>query len=648
MSLTDRKRFKRKYQRKHLKFLIYILLFLAYSQLIYSQEEIKTDEIKVISAGENALLSPSRINVLNKNDIKDLNGSNLSEILNSVSGIFIKSYGSSSSLQTISMNGLGAEHTSILLNGSKLNSFQNGLIDLSLIPTLNIKKIEILNNGFSSLFGSESIGGVINIVTESNSGEAFKFDLNTAYGSYNRKSYGLKISKSFKSFDLNASVSDDRSDNEYAYYFDNGIDKELKNRAGAGYNTSDFSLSAQNIFSPEFKASFYTQLTDSKRDLPGIETGYPAPSSQQTDKNWNNILQLNYSGKGYNIISDLNFQNNLMNYHTQGVINSYYKNLLYSNSSRIEINKKENTYTLGTEVKYGTIESKDLNEGVNRKQFSIFNSNNIKWNELLIYPSIRFDHITDIDKSAVTYRLGLNYKPIKNADLYVRGNAGRNFRVPTFNDLYWTEGGNPGLKPEYSQNYEAGISFQSGTKLNYVIDVSMVHIDLKDRIVWLPHRNSIWSPENIGLSESNTFISSLVLSYNFEKNISVKTELSYTDNSSIKRNEDFPGDPSTGKQIIYIPLNQIRSSVEFKAGKLGVNLFYSYLGKRFSDSENLNILSPVNLLDGNIFYDFIFSKYKAGLKLELNNITNTDYQVISGYPTPLRNFKLNLNIGYSL
>src|SRR5690606_20371165 len=107
----------------------------------------------------------------------------------SAGGIFIKSYGNGSSLQTISMNGMETEQTLLLLNGSKLNSFQNAHIDLSVISKDNIERIEIVNNGYSSIYGSDAIGGVINIITTRNKSN-FSLNLNSQAGSYGyRKVY---------------------------------------------------------------------------------------------------------------------------------------------------------------------------------------------------------------------------------------------------------------------------------------------------------------------------------------------------------------------------------------------------------------------------------------------------------------------------
>lgn len=634
-----------------IKAIILFFIFIPLSIFAQKDSSFSTDEIEVNSffPDGNIYISPSNISVLNKKAVERRNGENLSDILKSVSGVYVKSYGGSSALQTISMNGLGAEHTVILLNGSKLNSLQNGQIDLSLIPMEDVKKIEVMNNGYSSLFGSEAMGGVVNIITDDLSEEQkLKAGINYEYGSYNYNRFSLHASNNLKKFRWDFLLSNEKSDNNYEFYFDNGADKELRNKTNSAYKISNYSFTSQYNFSQYFNISYYTQFVNSDKEVPGVETGNAPPDTKQLDKNWNNILKLNYSKKNLAIYSDFNFQNNLENYNTYPILRSYYKNILLANNSRVELTQKNNTYTFGGEIQYGTLASGDLKDDIDRKHYAVFNSTKLDFDNLILYPSLRYDYITDIKKGAVTYQLGFNYQPVKKINFHLRGNVSRNFGAPTFNGLYWKTGGNPNLKPEYSQNYEGGFIYSGKAVLDYTLNFSYLNIQAEDRIVWLPGRNFIWSPVNIGKTKSEVLISSAKLSYNFNKKIFINGEVSYTNNNSKKANENFEGDPSLNKQIVYIPDEQVQSNLELNFGFAGINLFHSYIGKRYSDSENLNPVSPVNIIDGNMFFDYNFSKYTASLKLEINNITNSDYQIIAGYPAPLRNYTFKINLNYTL
>jgi len=125
------------------------------------------DEITIVSDKLNTKLKDvsTKIEIITEEEIEAINGNRLPDILKTKSNIFLKSYGLMPALNTISTNGLGAEHTLIIVNGVKLNSFQNSHIDLSLIPKENIERIEIINRGIKlSLFIIDgSVGKNINI-----------------------------------------------------------------------------------------------------------------------------------------------------------------------------------------------------------------------------------------------------------------------------------------------------------------------------------------------------------------------------------------------------------------------------------------------------------------------------------------------------
>jgi iron complex outermembrane receptor protein len=631
------------------------LLFALIPGYAISQSERDTNyiipEIEVVSFFNNVneLNSPSNSISLRGDEIEKINGRNAGDILQTIPGIFIKNYGSGGSLQTISMNGLNAEHTVVLLNGSKLNSIQNSQFDLSLIPKANIKSVEVLTNGFSSVYGSDAIGGVVNIVTDDLFiPEKLNLKLNSSYGSYNTRNIGFSAGSKLKNFFWNIHFSDERSDNNFKYYYDNGTSKELKSRINSKYSVGNYVFSG--LYNPDGSLSlkFYTEYVNSAKDLPGPETGTPQLLSNQKDRNWNNILSINYSGKSFSLSNEINFQNNLMNYELIPYSNSYYKNYLISNLTKLNVNFLKHTSVFGAEAKYSSVNSNEFESNANRKQYSVFSSNTMNFGKIKLFPSLRYDRITDISDDVLTYKIGINYKPFESYSLHLRGNYSNNYSAPAFNALYWKTGGNRNLKPEKSRNIELGLITSGNIPVNYILSFTYLNINADNRIIWLPGNNYIWSPVNILESESDIFISSIRMKFNISRDADLDAELSYTHNNSVKKSADYENDPSEGKHIVYIPSEQIKSNLGFRYKSFGINIFYSYTGKRFSDPENLNVISPSSVLDGNVYYEFNIRNFKARLKMEINNITDTDYQYIPGYPMPLRNLLMSIQIDYSL
>ena len=298
--------------------------------MVMDSVKYETREIEVISnrLETDIFSSPNSVKIINDKFISRVNGERLSDILQTAGGIFLKSYGNAS-LQTVSINGLGAEHTIILLNGSRLSSYQNSQYDLSLIPKEVITRIEILYDGASSMYGSEALGGVINVITKPE-----KYDklitMGAGYGSYNEKNYFVKLQKRINNLSYNLNFNNESSQNNYDFLYTSGQSTIKKQRENSDYKFNNLDL---NIFYQLQKSSllsYYTNYVSQDRNLPGIETGSEVSHSKQKDFNWNNSLQYEYIfNKNANFKYYLNYQNNLTKYTDANLINSYYKNLVY-------------------------------------------------------------------------------------------------------------------------------------------------------------------------------------------------------------------------------------------------------------------------------------------------------------------------------
>lgn len=644
-----------------IKRIIILLLFAVINSthflIAQESDSVKTyslsDVVIVANRFENNVRDIStKVEVISEKKIQKLNGNRLSDIIKNSSSVFVKSYGATPSLQTISINGLGAEHTLILLDGVKLNSFQNSVFDLSLIPIENISRIEILNNGASSIYGSEAIGGVINIISNNKfsyyTGNDFQIKAALSGGSYNTFRYSLGLYQKINSFDARIFYSKEKSDGNFKYYYDDGINITEKERQNAAYSIYDIGLNSQYIIDDYNRLKFISTYSDQDKQVPGIETGTPPAKTTQTDKNWNNILiSENILSSNYSILTSFNFQNNLMNYDVEPLTHSFYKNIVYAISPELKWRNENNNIVLGYNYSYGSLLSNEVDSGAIRNIHSLYLSTGLlAANGFRVYPSARYDHYSDLNKDVFTYKIGINYQPFGDFDLSFKANAGNNFRAPTFNDLYWKESGNKDLKPETSFNAEAGIIYLFNMFFVGKFEFAYTYISAKDKIVWTPQRNFTWKPINIAKSESNNFLVNLSLTKDLDEDFSLGFETGINFTNSKKTSESFPNDPTTGKYFPYLPLQTIKSGLILGYKFIGLNLFYIHTGKRFSDFENKKSLNPYNILDGNISINTKIWESNSVIKFEVNNITNTSYETISGYPMPLRNFMLTLTINY--
>ncbi len=628
------------------------------SPFIIAQDSVKINhtlqEVIVASNKVDSKLSDvsTKIDIIDSKKIEASNGKRLPDLLKTSSNIFLKSYGLTPALTTVSVNGLGAEHTLILVDGIKINSFQNSHLDLSIIPKHLIEKIEIINNGVSSIYGSDAIGGVVNIILKNkmNLSEEKRSSLNfqLSQGSFNTKGISLDLYHDFKKFNSKISFNREISNGSYDYYYKKNGKRIIKQRQNGEYDLYDVAFTSQYIINDKNFLKIISTLSEQNKNLPGIETGTTPPPAKQIDKNWNNILIINNElSKRYFLRTSFNFQNNFMNYSVGSIINNKYENKVLGFNTELKIKEENYAVTTGYNFAYATLKSEQLLDGILRRQHALFVSTFYKVNDRFrIYASIRYDYISDISQDNFTYKIGINIKPFNIENFRIKGNFGKNFRAPSFNDLYWKNSGNINLKHENSLNLEGGFHYSFNSFFDGDISVFYTHIAADNKIIWTPGANGLWAPENVDESVSNNYS----LNFNLKKNIFEK--LSFNINGGIqlintkKISGSYKDDITKDKYLPYIPLETYKANLGIKYYNASVNLFYTHTGKRFYDFANKRSMKDFDLIDGSINYKIIFSDILLNLKLEINNIFNKEYEIISGYPMPLRFYNFNIIINY--
>lgn len=656
-----------------------IFLFFFQSYFVLAQEPgptgrdtVTIDEIEVEANRIRMTKStaPNKIQVMNEKVLLSLNGSRLSDALEQSDAMFIKDYGFNSGIKTISLNATQSEHTLVLLDGIRLNSRQNAQTDLSLYDIDNAGRIEISKGGSSALYGSEAIGGVINIISSGlDLNKRFGADLRLSTASYGNRKIFARIMQNFdlkrsKTLGYELSYSDERGENEFEYFYDNGSSKELKTRENADYKTAAFRINS--IYSPNKSMEFrvFTNYSDFKRGVPGPELGYPAGTARQDDENVISAFRLSKTFKSDNKLHiGFDYKYTLQKYYDPAtynlsvVINSFYRLNTYLHSLSYE-NKfsKLLESESGYEVSYNTMKSNETEDSelLQGAVFTAWKFETDVLSKLVLYPSLRYDYFSNInEKNVVTGKIGLNIRPFSTSELHLKSSFGNNFSAPTFNELYWNELGNKELRPEKSLSFDAGIYYRIAAFITLEPEVSYYNINTTDRIVWIPGASGIWRPQNIGKVKSEGVDMGIKSSFSSLRSLDISFSFNYSYGTALKKNEDFPGDPSYNKQLIYLPEEMIKSSLMFnylttsKSLKyVSFNLFYKFSTRRYTNFENTLFVPRFDELSGNLAAGIAVFGSEIGLKFAVNNILNEDYQAVSGYPMPLRNFKFELSYKY--
>jgi outer membrane cobalamin receptor len=212
--------------------------------------------------------------------------------------------------------------------------------------------------------------------------------------------------------------------------------------------------------------------------------------------------------------------------------------------------------------------------------------------------------------------------------LSFRGQFSTNYRMPSFNELYYFNYGSKDLKPEksISSNFGLSLEFFSNLKLN----IDAYYINTVDQIVSVPKSPIVWNATNIGkvvtkgieISSSISLFDSLF-----------KFSLAYTLQNAIDESENSL---TKGKLIPYIPQEMIKATAFCNLDKLTFIISADYNSFRFSLPDNsYNSLLPAFFtidLSGN--YQFNLWKSKINLIFTIKNLLNTRYSIIMNYPMP--------------
>ncbi len=632
--------------------LISVIIF----QNLYSTEQ-AADSVKTyylepyfISSTRSEILigeSPVYANIVTNEQIKNINGTNLGDILQTQGGIFVKDYGSMNGLKTISLRGMSSENTLILINSSRINNYQNGIVDLSLIPLENIERIEIVHGGLSSLYGADASGGVVNIITKDIKDE-LKIKLTGSAGSFGYGKYSLGLSNRFDNLGISGFISHEKGSNNYTYSNPLTGNGKIKKRENSDFKTEQINLSSTyKMSSTELKLN--NLYTRSARGTPG-NLMYPSLFARQSDDIISSQLTaINNSFDKLSIKNIISFYFSEYDYVDPSfLVDSYSRNLQYSINPQVDyiINDQVNL-VIGGEITQAQVSGNDYPANVNSSQSGIYATGNISFqfennilDEIIFYPSLRYDHYSDID-GEFNPNIGINASFFDKINYRI--NYGTNFRMPTLNELHfrdiWGNSGNSELLPEYSKVFETGFN----TKINIFgmmrISVSYFNVMTKNKIIWIPADDWTYSPVNQGLIYSTGFL----FNVNYRIGQLIDLDLAHTINAA-KNRSGIKGESMYNKYLIYSPRDITKIGARFSYGIISLGLDNIWVSKSYTNNLNTKAIPAYAVTNINIIVKQIIGKVSA--KIEFDNLFNKSYQIIEHYPMPLDYKKLTVFYEY--
>ncbi len=442
--------------------------------------------------------------MIDREDIESANARDLNEILRKEAGIDIKEYGVG--LSSVAIRGIQASGILVLIDGRPVNSITTGMANISAFNVNTIDRIEIVKGSASNLYGANALGGVINIITKRG---------------YARPEIALQAQVS--------SFSDDVAIDDQDFFVRVGypLGRFTIGSSGA-YRASDGFRENTDYESMCYNADVTYELAKGSISVNGgyaeKDYGIPgplrgdgmaySPYDREFDANllggldvkWELDRYLQFANRLYVDRKQTDFLNHYTGYDGDTVIQDFHYLINTAGiSSMLDYRLEKSEWVIGVDGRYDSLDAEEntvySDASWRVSSFSAgawFAMNKQITERALILAGLRFDYYPDFG-SSFSPQIGLTNRITDW--LTVKLSAGRAFRPPTFNDLYYPISGNPDLKPEYGGVYEFRI--ETVPSMNSFIALSAFQRRISDRIAWMPADNMLWRPQNLNRFQAN-------------------------------------------------------------------------------------------------------------------------------------------------
>ncbi|HEY9186578.1 MAG TPA: TonB-dependent receptor [Ignavibacteria bacterium] len=443
---------------------------------------LKMNEIVTTSTRTSNYLknAPVSTYVINSEELESIGATDVSKALEWIGGLSINQ---SQYVTDLEVQGLSGKQVLVLIDGIKLIGKFNEKFDLSQIPSSGIERIEIVKGASSAIYGSEAMGGVVNIITKSPK-DIFSFSVKSDYGSYGRWNSNLNAYLPFNSWKSNINLT-------YRRFDGYDMDKSTIWEDGSQYDKYDALIKVEGPLFSFAKLELSANLF--KEDLSIIRN--------EIFKDYTYNKRNNFSirvSKEINDISKINFNTEYSNYShvmDEKVLSSGYmitgqetKNSLYRNELLYNTILNSHQLLFGYNYEHEKNSSDRISGGEKSTDLhSLFGQDEYKFNDVISFVlGLRYDNHSNYG-GQFSPKFAFLHSPFPN--LRVRLNYGSGFRAPSFKELfmdYYNEGvgyrvfGNPNLKPELSNSYSFNIEYWSND--DWQLKTTLFYNSVKDMI----------------------------------------------------------------------------------------------------------------------------------------------------------------------
>lgn len=616
---------------------LYLYAQTVSAQSVHPDSVYRLDEVIV-----NGIKNVTPHQTITRSQIMALPSNSVADALKFLSGVQIKDYGGLGGQKTINVRSLGSQHVGVFLDGVRITNAQNGTVDLGKYSLTTLESVSLFNaNKTEMLMTASEFASASTVYLKTHRPDSTSLMASYGYSSFNTHKANLTLSyKNYGFIDAQLTTSD--GDYPFEYH------TEYEDTTGTRRN-SDITMFRIEGCAFYKGWQWHTYYFNSKRGLPGGIVRRLSDKYTDVGREWDR-----------NFFSQLSYREHFGDISVRGIV-KYANDYLHYRSDYDE------NISVHSNNKYHQQDIYAAAAGAYKyKDWGLSVSSDLRWSDLTtdvkyFHYVYRFDSKTSLSAyyshggwnasvsglyTNVTDHTKGTSKPLSRTTWnalasYTFGNWQLRsfykevFRAPTLNDLYYTLVGNRNLKPEYTKQFDVGVTYNNDW-LDIQADWYYNHIE--DRIVCLPLKGSYqWTMLNYGYTRC--------------MGVDVTANARYSNHGLLltgtfqdDRNRTDPTEDAYNDYIAYSPRWSFSAVYTLYYKGFTVSLSHMFVDKRYWTTEN-DIEEPLdsyNCTDIKVGYKY--KNYSA--EVECQDLFDVRYEMIQRWPMPGRRFGMTLRCAF--
>lgn len=572
-------------------------------------------------------------------------GKSLDNWLGNRTNLVIRGYGPGSSAG-VSIRGSSTSQTQILVNGIPFENPGLATSDVSTLPNAIFSGMSIYRGSAAAYLGNAAIGG--SILMETSEVEINEiFTQNLSVGSFGSLSSVSKMQYGTTRFSGATRVYFNKAKNDFLR--PDPIRKtENIRQENAEFQTAGFAQDLNFYGKGNSKGHVFLWAGDTKRQLPPVKSKRNSDTSQRDQS-----------------------------YRLQGIYETKIKSFDIKINTALDhgrLNYSDPAADLDEDSEYSSLHAQaEIRKAFDKVQFfalGIFRDSHVltesyPGSQRRTSPAVVGGFNVQLWKNTTKASLVLRQEflngkalpliPVVSIDqklarpLHLLVSAGKAYRLPGLNDMFWSPGGNPKLKPESGWFQEAGVHYNPElTKAKITLGITGFHRLIDNWIQWIPG-SEYWSPRNVKEVRSMGLEGFAKAEHTVGK-FGFQHQASATYAQSINVKPAFDGDQSAGKQLIYMPYWTaiVQENISTVDKKYALHVIGKYTSERFTTADNLRSLDPYFTIDVELISNLKIKNTPISIFAAARNIFDVDYQTQASHYMPGINFEAGIQLKINL